>query len=216
MDEHQSIHATAGDHRSGCHCLAESCRRAQHAGVVLQHGFGCRLLVRPQRADERNHQRFARRAFVPQIAADTLIPKELLNCIQATAWQADVLREVLGAPDDSGLVPHRHAHGLRPVELRVLEGGQAHQPVRERLRQLCLRCIDQIGQRHRDRLGHRTSQSLRGRRARLPRLQRVLVGHESHVERVRSTRRSKNRRLDISRRHRLDGCQVRPLIRKCL
>ena len=148
--------------RRSCHCFSNSVRwtstrvftprRAMIAAAVtvLPKAVGAHstpascfsmaatacLLVRPQRADEVDFDGLAGEPLVLQIAADAVVSQQGKRCIEAAARQGDVLRVVLGAADDARLVPHRHAHGLGLVELGVLEGRQADQPVGQRLRQL--------------------------------------------------------------------------------
>ena len=60
-------------------------------------------------------------------------------------------------------IPHRQAHRLRLVELRVLESREPDQAVGQRLRQMRLVEVQHVGQRHGERCGHRAGQALRDR-----------------------------------------------------
>ena len=135
------------DHRGGGDRLAEGRWRAQHAGIEGQHRGNSGLLIWTQIADERYVQRLAAKALVSQVAGDAVLAQQRQRSVQTPTGQRDVLREVLGAADDARLVPHRHPHRLRLVELGVLERRQPDQAIGQRLRQLGLLEIDQIGQR---------------------------------------------------------------------
>ena len=212
MYQHQGIHAAPGDHRGGSHGLAECGRRAQHSGVVVQHrGHGC-FLIQAQRPAEGHVERLTRKALIAQIAADAVVPQQVLRGIQTAARQRDVVWVVFSAADHPGLVPDRHSHRLRLVELGVLECGEANQPVGQRLRQLHLLEVNEVGQRHRDRLRHRRRQPpVRGGLP-FPRRSQVLLVDERHIERMRIARGAQDGGLDVVRRHRLNGCQERPLV----
>ena len=58
---------------------------------------------------------------------DSVTPRELAHLVETAARQRHVLWMKLGARDDPGLAEGRQAHGLSPVELRVLERGQAEE-----------------------------------------------------------------------------------------
>ena len=45
VNQHQGVDATARNDRRGCDRLAECCRRAEHAGIVLEHRRDGSLLV---------------------------------------------------------------------------------------------------------------------------------------------------------------------------
>jgi len=64
------------NHRSGRHCLAECGRRAEHAGIVLQHRRDSRLLVNAQCADEGYVQRCTGETLVFQIAGDAVVVEQ--------------------------------------------------------------------------------------------------------------------------------------------
>jgi hypothetical protein len=147
VDQHQGVHAAPGDDRRRCHRLSERGRRAQHAGIVFSTRHGL-LLVRAQSADEVGLDGLAGGPLVLQVVSDAVVFQQGKCRVQATARQGNVLRVVLGVADDAGLVPHRHAHGLGLVELGVLEGRKADQPIGQRLGQRDLLEVDQVGQRH--------------------------------------------------------------------
>jgi hypothetical protein len=76
MHQDQSIHTLPRDHRSGRHRFAECGRRAEHAGIVLQHRRDSRLLVNAQGADEGHVQRCTGETLVFQIAGDAVVAEQ--------------------------------------------------------------------------------------------------------------------------------------------
>src|SRR2546422_9370079 len=72
------------------------------------------------------------------------IRQNSLHVLHAAARQPDVLRIVLGAPDDTRLVVCWQAHGLRFVEFGILKGCQAQQPVPQSRWQAVLRDVDLV------------------------------------------------------------------------
>ena len=152
-------------------------------------------------------------ALIVQVAGDSVLAQQRQRGIQAAAGQGDVLRVVLGATDDARLVPHRHPHRLRLVELGVLERREADQAIGQRLRQLRLFEVNQIGQGHLQRPGHGSRQLLRRCAFAFPRRGQILVIDEGDVQRMDATRRPQDGRRDVVPGHRLDGGQERPLVR---
>ena len=75
---------------------------------------------------------------------------------QAPSRQPDVLRVVLGAADDARFAASRQSHGLRFVELGVLESRQSKQAIAERGRHRILRDVDLVAQDQFHGLGKRT------------------------------------------------------------
>ncbi|OIQ72318.1 hypothetical protein GALL_460570 [mine drainage metagenome] len=213
MHQHQGVDAPPGDHRGGDDRLAEGRRRAEHPGIKGLHRCDGGRLVLTQTADKRHVQRLAANAFVSQVAGDAVLAQQRQGGIQTPAGQRDVPRVVLGAADDTRLVPHRHAHRLRLVERGVLERRQADQAIGQWLRQLRLLEVDQVGQGHRQRAGHEPRQLLRRRTLALPRCGQVLVVDEGDVQRMPATRGPQDGRLNVVRGHRLDGGQECPLVR---
>ncbi|MOA47950.1 hypothetical protein D3C78_1706300 [compost metagenome] len=84
--------------------------------------------------------------------------QQVQSSIQAATRQSYVLGKVLSTADDARLVPYRKTHGLRLVELRILEGRQPDQPVCQWQWQLGLVEVDQVSQGDGQRLRQLTSQ----------------------------------------------------------
>lgn len=160
MDQHQRIDAALGDQRCRRDCFAERRRRAQDAGVMTKQYRDRLLLFQAQRAGKAHVQRLADEALVAQRTANVVGAQQFLDSIQTAAWQGDVLGEIICAADHAGLVPHGQARCLRPIELRVLKGGQANQSVCQRGWQSSLVEIQQVGLGHGQRRGHHTGQVL--------------------------------------------------------
>ena len=73
--------------------------------------------------------------------------------------------------------------------------------------------VDEIGQRHRERFWHGTSQFLGWCRCRsLPRFLEILIINEGHVQRMHAACSAQDGRFNVVRRHRLDRIQESPLI----
>ena len=62
---------------------------------------------------KRHLQAAAVAAFVANDHVNTKFGKELANVTETAAWQADVMREILGACDDARLVVRREPHRLK-------------------------------------------------------------------------------------------------------
>ena len=60
-----------------------------------------------------------------------------------------MVRKIFGTADRPRFILHRQAHRLRPVELRILEGCQPDQAIRQRLRKPSLIEVEEVGQRQR-------------------------------------------------------------------
>lgn len=123
----QSAFRPAGDDRSGRDCLAKGRRCAQDPGIVREHGSGGGFLLVPEFAGKRQLERTAREPFVYDVTGNAVLTSQIQRRIETAPWQGNVLRIVLRLANDTRRVPHRHAHRLGPVELRVLEGGQSDQ-----------------------------------------------------------------------------------------
>ena len=129
MHQNQGIDATTGNYRGPCDGLAECGRCAEYANIVRQHGDNGVFLIWRQGSGELHVDRRAVYPFVMYLATDAIASKQFLCGVQAATRKTDVLGEVLSTADDPWFVPNRHAHGLRPVELRVLKGRQTKQPI---------------------------------------------------------------------------------------
>ena len=65
--------------------------------------------------------------MILQIGNGAVAFSEIDRLVDATAGQSNMLCVELGARDDPGLAERRQPHGLRAVELRVLESRQANE-----------------------------------------------------------------------------------------
>jgi hypothetical protein len=84
--------------------------------------------------------------FISENRFDFQFRQELMDIVQTTARQSDVIGVVLRARNDSRLIVSREAHRLSFVEFRILERCQADEPVAECGRQHVLGNIDLIAQ----------------------------------------------------------------------
>ena len=91
--------------------------------------LGGEQVLRPQGAVERDAQRHAGVALVAHDAFDPEAAEQILDFVQAAAWQTEMQRMLLGAGDHPWLAEGRQAHRLRPVELRILERREAQQAI---------------------------------------------------------------------------------------
>ena len=212
VHQNQGVDAPAGNEIGGHDRLAESRRRAQHPGVIGQQACDRSLLVQAQGSLEADIKDLTLTARIVQRARYAVFQEQRLRSLQTATGQGNVLGIILRAANDAGLVPHRHAHGLRLVELGVLERSQANEPVSQGLGQRGFFKINLIGHRHHQGRRHFPEQFARSGNCRQPGSRQVLVVHKGHVERVRPACRPQNGGLDILGLHLLDGCQKRPLV----
>ena len=213
MHQHQGIDTPARNHCGGGDRLAEGRWGAQYAGIEGQHRGDSGLLIWAQMANERHLQRLAAEALVAQVAGDAVLAQQRQRSVQTPTGQGDVPRVVLGTADHARLVPHRHAHRLRLVELGVLERRQANQAIGQGLRELRLLEVDQVGQRQRQRVRHSPCELLRRRALACPRRSRVRVIDESDVQRMDAARGTQDGWLNVVRVHPLGRGQESPLVR---
>jgi hypothetical protein len=97
--------------------------------VVTGQSICSNRLLRPQGALERDAQRHAGVALVAQDALDPEAAEQILDFVQAAAWQTEMQRMLLGAGDHAWLAEGRQTHRLRPVELGILERRQPQQAI---------------------------------------------------------------------------------------
>lgn len=101
--------------------LSEGRRCGQHTDLMFQHRVGGQLLLRSQLALKGHLQWLSAAASVVDDGPNIRVRQNLTDIVQTAAQDADVMRMFLGAADDTGLVVSRQAHGLRLVELWILE-----------------------------------------------------------------------------------------------
>ena len=144
MDQHEHVDAALSDEPRGDDSFAKRSGRGQDASLVTQDGGSCGLLFLPQVAVKLHLQRSTVVAFVANDHADAELGEHLPNIIEASAWQPDVMREILGARDDARLVVRRKPHRLRFVELGILERSEPKQSVSKSRMQALLGDVDLI------------------------------------------------------------------------
>jgi hypothetical protein len=113
MDQHERIDAALSDKPRSDNGLAKCGGGRQDTILVAQHGVCCGLLLGPKLTLKGHRQTTTVAAFVTNGHANAKIGECLANVIQAATGQPDVMREVLGARDDAGLVVRKSSP--RPV-----------------------------------------------------------------------------------------------------
>ena len=144
MNQHERIDATLSDKPRGDDGLAKCGGGRQDTILVAKHGVCCGLLFVPKLTLKSHLQTTTVPAFITNDHANAKIGECLANVIQAATGQPDVMREVLGAGDDAGLVIRRQPHRLRFVELGILKCCQSKQPVSKSRIQALLGDVDLI------------------------------------------------------------------------
>src|SRR5580700_8965647 len=107
---------------------------------MLEKGCGSRLLFRRQLSKKLNPKRPPLVAFVTQRSRNTHVIEKTQQVIKTSPWESDVFREQLSTRDNPWLAKRGQAHGLRRIELGILECSQPHDLGHERRREL--RSID--------------------------------------------------------------------------
>ena len=216
MHEHERADAALGDQPGGDHRLAKRRRGRQHAGLVRQHRVCRRLLLGPEFAVKGHVERAAGVALVANDRCDTQIAQGLANLVEAPSRQADVMRMILSAGDDARLVVRGQPHRLRLVELGILKGRQAKQPVSETRMQPVLGDVDLIAehQLHRLRQFSDDRRLLAVTRWRgCPRLiVAVVLWRQPHAEDATTPFRLLRDLLDLGSAHLAHAREKRPLI----
>ena len=123
---------------------------------------------------------------------------------------------ILGAGDDARLVVGRQAHGLRPVELRILKGGQADQAIAQRRRQILLGDVDLVAEHQFQLSGRAPAMGGSFRRRDGGAVHGASSSSSSNASRTPTTRprrsASRAKRLGLCARDLPDGGQERPLV----
>src|SRR6266851_264225 len=182
MDENERIAPTLCNEGGSHNRLAEGRRRREHAMVMRQEGVECLYLWGVQHPLE-SHPARKRIADHPQIVhrnVGALASDQLNGFIEATSWQSHMTRMKFGARDDPGLAEGREPHGLRAIELGILEGCQTYEPCCHRRRQLGPVNIELIGKHDFDLVRQRNADRTSlwpPRRRHAPRLVSILVFH---------------------------------------
>jgi hypothetical protein len=121
VDKHKRVHAALRDEPRGDDGLAKCRCGRQYPRLVAQHGVSCGLLLPPKLASKAHVQTAPVVTLVANGRAHTKVGERPPNIVEAPAGQANVMRVVLGAGDDTWLVVGRQPHRLSSVELRVLK-----------------------------------------------------------------------------------------------
>ena len=104
MHEHEGVHAALGNQPGTDDRLAKGRGGGQHARLVGQHRTrGCQLLG-SEFTLKAHIQRSTGEALVPKDRTNAEVGQGLTNLVEAPSRQADVVRMVLCAGDDAGLV----------------------------------------------------------------------------------------------------------------
>jgi hypothetical protein len=130
----------------GYDCLAERGGCSQHAGVVRKQGVGALPLLGSEVAVEGHGQRLAILALVSDDCPNAEVVEERQRFIDTAARQTDVPRVILGACDDTRLAIRGEPHGLRLVELGILERGEPQQLIPQRRIQISLLDVGLVAQ----------------------------------------------------------------------
>jgi len=152
MHDHERVDAALCDQPGGDHCLAKGRCGGQDAGVVRHHRVCRRLLLGPQLTLKGHLERAASVALVANGHAHAHVAQHLVNLIEASSRQADVMRVILGTRDDARLGVGGQTHRLSLVELRILKRRQSEQPVSETRMQSALGDVDLIAENQIQRL----------------------------------------------------------------
>jgi hypothetical protein len=133
MHQHQGVDLPGGDEPCADDRLSERRGGAQDAVVVRQDRRGGIELRRRQLAVERHVEQLPIRPLVTQPRLDAIGLEKLEHRVEAASRQRDVAGQLLRAADEPRLRERRQSHRLGAVELRVLERGQADEPVLQAL-----------------------------------------------------------------------------------
>ena len=217
MDEHQRTAGASGDEPCTDDRLPAAGRRHEDPGVVGRQRAHRVFLDGQELPVEPDVERFTHVAAILDHKRRAVLASELRERVLAAAWERDVLRMLLEAPDDSRRSPGRESHRLPLVELRVVKGREPLDPMHERRRQRLDRHVQTLRDNgvNRRRQGHQEARSWRaaGRRLRPRRAVGLLVRHvevgAQHAPRPDGLRCEL---LDASGRDPLDRREERPLI----
>lgn len=138
VHEDEGAAASLGDEVRSQDSLADSGRRDEDASVFLEKNLGCLLLDRRERSVESDPQGLAQMALVIDDESHAIVPEKIFKVAAASSWQCDVCWQFLGAGDHAWGCSRRGSHRLLLVELWILEGGKALDPVQEGRRKPCL------------------------------------------------------------------------------
>ncbi len=146
VDQDQRAASALGHEVCANDGLACAGRRDEHTNVVLEKRAHGLLLDRCQLPAEAEAERFAGDALVLDFEGHTVLAQQRLELGLTASRQAHVLREILRARDHARGRGRGEAHALLLVELRVLEGREALDPVDQRRREARLLDEELLGE----------------------------------------------------------------------
>lgn len=153
VHQHKRIYAALSDEPSGHDCLAKRRRRSEHPVVMSEHRFRGGQLLDAKVTSEYRLQSLSGVPFVANGDTDSQVGQRVLDFLETSARDADVVRVVFGTRDHARLVVGRQPHGLRLVELWILERRDTQQSIAKLRGQSFLGDIDLIAEHEVDRRG---------------------------------------------------------------
>ncbi len=216
MDEDDRVHTSLSDQPRRDHRLTERGRSRQHSSVMCQYCTCGSLLFGPQLPLECQCERMTRKPLVPDRRRYARVAEGFAQLLQASSWQPDVMRMVLGARYNPRLVVGRQTHRLGLVELRILKCRQSKQAGSEPRVQAVLGDVDLIAeyefQPFRHSLDERTVLATSGRRCRPRFIEALLLRWQPHAENSATSFSLRDDALDILDAELVNTCEERPLI----
>ena len=218
MHDDQRVDLAFGDQPSGHHGLAERRGRRENAGVVRGQCACGGLLIGTQVSPKGRRDPPAETPLVVDRRPDAQSIEQFHTGLETAARQTQVLRSVLDAVDDPRLVVGGQAHRLGPIELRVLECAQAHQPRDQSRWEAGLGDVDAIGKDQFDTSGKlsndgRNGLAPGGRRQPRRRREVLVLRDGAHPHDPSSVLRRTNEGFRARQRHSFQGGEEYPLIR---
>jgi hypothetical protein len=107
MHEHEGADGAPCNEPGGDHCLAKRRCGGKYAGFVAQHRVCRRLLLGPEFALKVHLESAAGVALVANGRANAQVGQRAEDIVEAPARQADVMRVILSAGDDTRLLVSR-------------------------------------------------------------------------------------------------------------
>ena len=142
---------------------------------MRQNSISSRLLFRRQVPEEGCLDGTADTTLIAQMHGNAHVFEQLLHRITTPSRQRDVMREQFGTCHDTGNAEGRTSHRLRGIKGRILEGGEANEPVDKGRRQTGAWNEDSVAQNRFDALRERWDDLRQGTAARWRRCPRCFV-----------------------------------------
>ena len=121
VNEDKRVYFLLRNQRSADDSLAESGCCRKNTGIMGRKRFKSGLLLLSQFAVEGDVYISPEATFVNALNVDLICLQPLHHIVCTTAGKCKKIALILGAADDTGNIPHRHAHGLISVILRIAE-----------------------------------------------------------------------------------------------